>query len=310
MAKEPNDKKTEENEILPDFPIVTDEKKGAEKTSNPTSTEVEMLRKKNEEQEKRLEQMQEQMLKMQKDQEEFFRQTKNNSPSGISADTIVKAVAESLKNEKYTPLNEEKKIEKDDFLDVPVSFFGYYTFYVEGSYKYRGEEKMPPLGPIKFTLHSTRVSSNGKGQSVMNYCTYKCESKKELEFLENSPNNGVKFFNFNKVKNKSTPEAAAKLLRFHDALKNYSPGEIKNLCDARNIPFDPSNIGAAKYELIVNMTENELQAEGRSNNTFFNAMLMQQSSSVTVVGSGGGIGKTAVPGLEESIRITNEIASR
>lgn len=94
--------------------------------------------------------------------------------------------------------NRDKDISEDlidDWMDIPVAFFSFTNSYSLHGYYKLGKEHLPPnKKAIKFKNIIRKKSSGGaRGTSVVCVSMVKINSKKELEFMRNSPYFGITF---------------------------------------------------------------------------------------------------------------------
>jgi hypothetical protein len=90
-----------------------------------------------------------------------------------------------------------KDIDKDDFMDKPVVFSSYGVYYIiTDSRLDNGQVIRTPYGtPIEFKFSHNKISKIGKDEMTqVNYCQFKCVSKKEADFLRKHPSYGIEFF--------------------------------------------------------------------------------------------------------------------
>lgn len=83
----------------------------------------------------------------------------------------------------------------DDWMDIPVAFFSFTNSYSLHGYYKLGKEYLPPnKKAIKFKNIIRKKSSGGaRGTSVVCVSMVKINSKKQLEFMRNSPYFGITF---------------------------------------------------------------------------------------------------------------------
>lgn len=91
----------------------------------------------------------------------------------------------------YSELDEDAL---DDYLDVPVAFFAYTSQCSLHSYKVKGKMLLPPNGAIRFVPSIRYTSGTGFNAKVHAICEHKSQSKREVKYMEGSPDFGVKFY--------------------------------------------------------------------------------------------------------------------
>jgi hypothetical protein len=112
-----------------------------------------------------------------------------------------KSLREELRKirlEKAKPAEQDKSsVDIDtinDYMDVPVVFFAYTSTHSIHSYQVKKKNLIPPFGKIRFKPTIRYTSGTGMQAKVHAICEYKSQSKREVDFLESSPDFGVKFF--------------------------------------------------------------------------------------------------------------------
>lgn len=121
--------------------------------------------------------------------------------SGNDGD-VKELVSELVEQLSPTPGNrrrlmKEEDIDREDYLDEPVLFFTYTIYYAIFSEKRYGQEVSTPYGrKIQFTNIATNVQGGAgrNGKQILQISAAQVTTKKEVEWLRNSPKFGVIFF--------------------------------------------------------------------------------------------------------------------
>lgn len=102
------------------------------------------------------------------------------------------ALKEEIKKIKSKPAGLDSHDEDivDDYLDIPVVFFNHSFEFSLPSYVLRGRTYLAPHKKLRFKLLHRYKLGDGSQAKVHAVCAYKCQSRKELEYLRNFPGYG------------------------------------------------------------------------------------------------------------------------
>lgn len=125
----------------------------------------------------------EQILAAQKKQAEEFRALKKEN--------------EELRKRVSTEDLDPSKVDQntiDDYEEKPVVFFAYSHRPSMFSYRLKGKNLLPPNGPIRFKEHYRYTSGSSFEKRVHTISQHVSHSKREIEYIRNSPEYNVRYF--------------------------------------------------------------------------------------------------------------------
>jgi len=124
--------------------------------------------------------------------------------------------------EKVIKYVEEKNIPRSDLMEYPDTFWIGCTGFILSSYiDSAGREILPPHGGlIYFTIVASDKKLTNNGEEYISFSKYDCWSKKESEFIRNSP-----YYKSRQITERSqdhlTPQSA-KRMQFYNIMTKYS----------------------------------------------------------------------------------------
>jgi hypothetical protein len=140
----------------------------------------------------------------------------------------------------------------EDVQEETVTFTARNVMYIVASYiDDRGIEKIPPFKLITFTYQASDIKKNGNEESIVNYCQYTTQLKREIEFLRSHPFYGVQFSeNLNSMMNEA-PEDFEFKARAALQINQLPPESVIQHARLRNIPnANKMNVASLKRILI------------------------------------------------------------
>jgi hypothetical protein len=178
---------------------------------------------------------------------------------------LVKALAEfSAAQDKARDLDykggiDVKDIPLDDYDEEGVTFCAPFTGYVISSDRRQGHEVNLPYNKdyILFGHQGTKPVQDGKHVKLMSLCTYRSQSKKEIEWLRS-------YTFFNTIVYESTRGVmnfdvlrAQKLAKIMTMLTNFEMPSIIARCKEYSVPID-QDVSVMRTNLAMKMADAEL----------------------------------------------------
>lgn len=204
-------------------------------------------------------------------------QLKNQTKGGISTESEVLSklttAIEGMREVQQAQLDpmafensyvREEDIDPDDVLsdEEVVTFFSHNAGYVIVDTKKNGRPVRAPYGKaIVFKFQAARVKREGRAETINNFSTFRCTSKKILEFLKSHPLYNITFFDRNHRQNLSqNAKFASKVVKIVNKIQGY---DMKRLVDScRNFGIDPSEDRAYMiHELAIKYATEEMKNE-------------------------------------------------
>ena len=190
------------------------------------------------------------------------------------ASMISKGVSDGMKSNtgqfEFNIGYEESQIDPDDYLEPKdqVVFAVHRLYDVIVADKRNGRVIKVPLEPIEFKIQATKIVKNGKESNITNVATYTCCSKKELKWLKEHTQYGIRFFDrIDKAISVDAHKASilAKNMTMLGAMNQYN---IIKYSKEYGVPFS-EDLNVMRAELANQMTNKELgQASSWQNNMF------------------------------------------
>ena len=140
-----------------------------------------------------------------------------------------------------------KNIPKSDKLDKPHTFVMMGRGYVLSVYNFEGSEVLAPYGiPVYFKWKNSDKRKTSEGEQAIHYSTYSTWSKKECEFVKNSPFFGTLIFDKVTDLEEVNPELVSTIERASTYVANMTQDEIFGL--------------AGNYKLDINLPVSKLKS--------------------------------------------------
>lgn len=116
----------------------------------------------------------------------------SGSMAGNQTTQVIVKEEKPVFGEKHTG----RDITPEDFVDEQKTYHMFGRGYVMSSYHTRrGEIKLAPYNaPIYFTKSFDEVRNDGSNSRVIPFCSYRTNSRKEMEFVENHPLYGIMIY--------------------------------------------------------------------------------------------------------------------
>jgi hypothetical protein len=212
----------------------------------------------------------EMVLKLQKQFNEAQRQllevkAANTHASPGSQVNIVEALAnyqatfEKARDIDYQAGIDAKDIPTDDYDEEGVTFCAPFTGYVISDDKRQGHRVMLPYNKpyIVFEFQGSRPIQEGKHVKLMNLCTYRSQSKKEIEWIRN-------YTFFNTIVYESTRGVmnfdvlkAQKLAKIMTNITNWEMPQVIARCKEYGVPID-QDLAVMRTNVAMKMADAEL----------------------------------------------------
>ena len=141
-----------------------------------------------------------------------------------------------------------KNIPKSDKLDKPKTFVMMGRGYVLSVYNHEGSEVLAPYGlPVQFKWKNSEKRQTLDGEQAIHYSTFSTYSKKEVEFIKNSPFFGTLIFDSVTDLEEVNPALVSSIEQASTYVANMTQEELFGL--------------AHTYKLDINMPINKLKTK-------------------------------------------------
>lgn len=153
---------------------------------------------------------------------------------GQSSD-VISQLTESLKSaiqgDTYTKpdpfsYRSPASIDREDILEDPLIFWAPGFHFVIGDDKKNGIAIPTPYQIIEFKPEGSRKNQRGKEIDIQIWSTYKCQSKKEAQWLKDHTLYGIRFFTKSADAVTADTRYTQKLAEYAQALRNTEPYRI------------------------------------------------------------------------------------
>lgn len=194
--------------------------------------------------------------------QQTVRQSPSSSPEDF-ASMISKGISDGMKSrsgqfvfdEGYT----EEEIDLNDVLPEEewVVFAVHKIYDIIVGDKRHGKQIRVPFEPIEFIIEATKIVKQGKESSVVNFATYVCKSKKELEWLKNHSQYNVRFFDSINGAASVDSNKASILSKNMNLLNSMNQHQIRRYATDYGVPFS-SDLAIMRANIATKITEKEM----------------------------------------------------
>lgn len=196
-------------------------------------------------------------------------ESKNNSGGGFDVDALAKAIRDGNKTEidkfgtgKFV---RPEDIDKSDYMEVGVDFFGYSVGYVIVDDKRMGHDVSTPFNNvIKFNYQASVRIKNGRNEDINNFSSYTSHSKKEVEWLREHSFYGVVFFEKTSQALNTDGFKAQKLVRHITTINNWDQHTVIQRCKERKVAIT-GDLKEMRIALAQILAEEDMVAEKQLN---------------------------------------------
>lgn len=198
---------------------------------------------------------------------------KNQSSVGMSPVEVAKLVKEltaehKTDQEKYgdgeSHYVDEKDIDPEDFLEIPVPFFCHKVGYVIVDDKRKGHIVRAPRGKIVFKYDSTKRKQVGKEYELYNLSVYNSYSKTESEWLKEHSRYGSIFFDKINAAMGADARKAAKIAKFMNVLSNMEQHRLIRVAKSWQVPII-EDLNGMRIEIAYKQAQQEIEKEEAAN---------------------------------------------
>lgn len=208
------------------------------------------------------EQFQEEKKKM---LEEFRQSLQKTGQPGIDEEALAKALImgeQIVKGGKVYRTIED--LDPEDFDEKGVTFTSYGNGYLIVDDVRKGHPVRTPYGRVfKFRFNASRITQVGKTQEYSAFCTFKTNSKKEIEWLRSHTLYNVDFFEDAKVALSADAIAAQVAVRMSRIVNSLDQSQILRRAKEMNITIG-GDLADIKQLMILQMTQEELKRQGEA----------------------------------------------
>lgn len=199
---------------------------------------------------------------------EFAESLKKESTVGFSAQELAKAIATAeqykIGNRVYRDIRD---IDPADFDPAGTVFTSYGNGFLIVDDIRNGFPVTTPYGRLfKFRFQASKITKIGKVESYSSYCTFKTNSKKEIDWLRHHTRFGIEFFENTNLAISANAMKASIASRIYKAVSSLDQPQILERAKNYGIPIG-GELRIIMSELAYKMAEEEFQKEIREAET-------------------------------------------